>query len=492
MAFPTDPEFTNFTARLELLYQTEAVPPREKRDTFVDALGYGRWEGEYWDRRVHRGETHEQATRAIEAAIRDIWHPTDPPDPPDPPVPPPGEDVTPLKGFLRVVANSTVGDDSGPRSVRFCSDFAMLAKYRQDRDSVLRTLDGMRGRWHGVRLFWHLADPWAPDNLDVRPSWSDFDPLFTGLLKECVDRELRVSLTAGDLQYLSGPLPPYYQRIAALCASVNQQVVSLNGAVNEARVNSSQGEDWAFWGSMSSHFQHGYPWGLHGLSDPGDQEEPAALQACSRHPANVALLHGTRQDWISAIRRAFNVRYEGFKAEPIIQDEPTNMHGPAPGRIKVYQPLATKQEVFGLYSTIILTGQVLTFFGDAALTNRLPLDSDWGFTELPERWRQMHVPDDIGLYTLIPGHRPEAPITIEGIPGNAPGRCDNMVSPDGSRGYAVIYGETATTPGVWKIRARVSVAPDSGIWGPDGLMLGFNGSADVPSANQACVVEWHR
>lgn len=111
MGFPNDPEFQNFTDRLELLYRTEAVPPRTPRPTHVDALGYGAWEGRYVLRR-DRGEDHETATRAIETEIRAIWQPEPEPQP----------TPNPIIGRLRYAMGASGGwsDDRGPVLPLFC------------------------------------------------------------------------------------------------------------------------------------------------------------------------------------------------------------------------------------------------------------------------------------------------------------------------------------------------------------------------------------
>lgn len=488
--FPPRDASLRFLDQLDRKYASRA--PQPTTNLYVDPEGLAVWHQEFL-RHMVNGQTEAEAWALVEASIDAIWHP--------PPTPPPTGDwtpVAPLRGYLRKGPNATFADDGGPRSVRACSYFPALRIFRDSRDECLRNLDRIIGKWQAVRVFWHLADPWAPFGRDVRPSWSNFDEVFTGFLAACWERQIRVSLTSGDHQFFPDQSKSariaLYLRIANLCRSVNEQVVCFTGAINEARVNSHEGEDWAFWAAMSHAFQSRYPWGQHGLSDPGGQEEPDDLVASAQAPATAALLHGTRHGWSDAIRRAFNVRYEGVRTIPINQDEPTNllnpqMRGP---NIRVYQPLATRQEVFGLYSMIVLTGQLLTYFGDCGLTNtdRLPLDSDWGFTELPRRWQQMGVPEDIGTYRLIPGHHADAPVSAQRfqVPhGAGPDRVDNMVAQDGKRGFAIAYGGSGTY-GLYHRAGTV----DGRIWGPDGVLQPFLGTAAVPSSHQAVVVDWVR
>lgn len=486
--FPPRDETMRFDLALNDKYTAKGYP--ERRGYHTDAEGEAVWLQQYLLYRT-QGESHDSAQAHVFRDIDAIWIP-------HPPVPPGGgtwSPVAPLNGYLRVGPNTSFADDSGPRSVRFCSDFPALRVFRDERDRQLRRLDSMIGRWQGVRVFWHLADPWAPDHLDVSPFWGNFDELFTTFLRECWSRQLRVSLTAGDLQYLPAgtDLAALYRRLAGLCKSVNEQVVAVTGMVNEARVNSHEKDDWPHWARMSTEFQSVHPWGLHGLSDPdGDPEEPASLKAASQSPATLCLKHGTRETWEDAIRRCYNVRYEGHIGKPIDEDEPTNMHGPAPGRIKVYLPLATKAEAFGLHTMSVLTGHLFTFFGDAALTNRQALDTDYGFTQFPQRWADMHIPEDIGTYRLVPGHKADAPITPESFQdpgGSGPDRCDNMVAPDGSRGYAVAYGGS----GEWRLRARQQCRGT--VWQAESQTDFQTGGArffTAPASIQTAVVEWHR
>jgi hypothetical protein len=412
--------------------------------------------------------------------------------------PPSGSFIAPIRGYLRRGVNATWGDDGGPRSIRGCSCFPLVRWMHDKPDFARAQLDRMVGRYQLVRVFWHLAHPqaWVPMNASVSPltdGW--FDEAFVRTLNECWARDLRVNLTAGDLQYLPGgtDLPKLYRRIAGLCKGVNEQVVALTEVVNEARVNSSQGEDWPFWAGLSREFQGVYPWGQHCTSDPAGQEEPAALRAAARSPSTCVSIHGTRQGSVDAIRRAFNLRYEGVGDIPIAETEPNGIDtGEAPG---VYEGTASHPHIFGLYAAKILTGQLLIHFDSAGLGwHHYPIDREWGFHELPQRWQAMGIPDDIGAWKLMPGHRGEAPITIEGIPGTGSARCDTVTAPDGSKGYALVYGQTAVDPSRWRIVARQ--ACQGALWEADGdpkaFTTGGGRFADEPSGKQVIVVEWHR
>lgn len=478
MAVPTVPrdqvlEFLGALDEAYKLHGAQLAPP-----VYVNLEGFAAWEPEY----LYKRQNDMGHEAAVEATLQQAFGPVPQP-------PPSGGPTQPLVGYLRR-NGARWADDSGLRSVRGCSLFP-LVRWMHDRQDQARTaLDLMIGRYQLVRCFWHLkTEVWVEAECDVSPEYGWFDEALVRTLRECWDRQIRVHLTCGDLQLLSNK-PPVFRRVASICKSVNQQVVSISEMVNEARVNSTEGEDWDYWAMLSREWQATCPWGMHVLSDPGTQEEPSGLLAASRSPATAAALHGTRQGLTDSMRRAFNVRYEGVTDRPILEGEPTGIDtGATPG---VYQGTTNHAHVFGLYAVKVLTGQALTHFDSAGLGwHHYPIDREWGFRELPQRWKDMLIPEDIGSYRLIPGHRAEAPITITGIPGPAPGRCDNMVAPDAARGYAVISGETATTPGQWQIRSRQPIH-EGRIWTADGPPLDFTGSINLSSSLGAVVVEWHR
>lgn len=70
VSFPTDPEFNDFSAKLDAKYRDDGLRPAEP--TFVDALGRGRWTYDY---SLHRqaGLSHQQAWDKVNRAINDIW-----------------------------------------------------------------------------------------------------------------------------------------------------------------------------------------------------------------------------------------------------------------------------------------------------------------------------------------------------------------------------------------------------------------------------------
>jgi hypothetical protein len=480
----TEDDRKDLIGKLEDFYRT--VLARPPRDTSVDALGYGLWPQVYHEARG-LGATHDQAldlmfARIFEAAGIDPGQPTEPTTPTPPPTGHPTH-MQPLHGYLRIGPHESFADDTGPRRVAVCSWFPGIRIWRDDPDEARRQMDRMVGRWQGARVFAHLKESRFWSGLEVLPEWNNYDHLLRTFLEEMWARQLRVSLTFGDLQYTpSERHPELYQRVAGICRSVNEQVVCLSGMVNEARVNSIEKEDWSYWAHLSRLWQEIYPWGQHGLSDPGDQEEPGPLQASCRAPATVALLHGTRIPPMDAIRRAFNVRYEGDIGKPIVQDEPT---GPGDD---VYQPVDDPAWLFGLYTIHVITGQMVTYFSGASLRNRKPLDSDWGFTELPRLWQQLALPEDVGTYHLTPGHRSDAAVGARTFSdqGEGPHRVDQAVGAD--RAYAIAYGGR----GAWRLYSRwhahYRVFVHSGVIAEGDVSPGENLSA-LDAGVKAAVIE---
>jgi hypothetical protein len=82
-----------------------------------------------------------------------------------------------------------------------------------------------------------------------------------------------------------------------------------------------------------------------------------------------------------------------------------------------------------------MTGQLVTYFNDPALVSRQPLDSTWGFKEIPQMWKQMEIPENVGQGTLLHGGKPNAPLQVTN--GN-PNRVDSVVCPDG-RSFSIIF-----------------------------------------------------
>lgn len=370
-----------------------------------------------------------------------LWEPELAPTPEPSPVPIPDRVVRPLVGNARVVGAS-FGDDSGPRLVHGCTDFGGVVKFHENRDKALRELDIVAAYQQFIRAAWRLNGwKWTTSGLTIDPirdSW--YDEALRGYLQACHDRGIRVALTCADMNNWSArQAEESIRRVAQIAASVSPTVVMLH-EWNEIRGTSPGGEDDVDQlRQLTRVWQQHYPWSLRGLSDPGSQDGEG-MRRLSQEPANVALIHNTRWGAEDAIRRAFNIRYEGqpIAGKPVAEMEPTGPNGSVPGgeftRL-VYQPTEDPDDLFAIYTMQVITGQISTYFNDPALVSREPLDSTWGFKELPTKWRQMEIPEDIGQGDILPGHRSNAPLRVVGSNAH---RADSMSR--GSFNIGVISG----------------------------------------------------
>lgn len=485
----TDQEFITFADHLEATYRDTLS--RGPEVTHVDRLGWARWTSDYVTQR-QAGQSHEPAiaevTRRIHAAAGVL--------PPPGPAPTPGDRlIRPVEGYVRTEGRRWA-DDSGLRSFRVVSWFPALRCARDRWDETLRELDAIALGWHGVRIFWHLGTPWWTDTgYGVDPRWPNFDQVFTRFLQACRDRQLRVSLSAGDMQVLcprgerDGAERDWYRRIAQLCASVDQQTVSWWGIWNEGWQNAATPSA-RYAAELSAIVQAVYPWGAHALSDPQEQEEPWALDEWSRPPANHTPVHGTR-GYPDSLRRAFNLTYDehaggGRTPRLINQDEPVGA-GP-----DVYARDDDPRHLFALYTLHRICGQMTTFFGGHGLKSwRQPGDlaRDWGFRELPARWAQMSIPEDIQGWEIKPGHHGDAAIYPSSFAdrGEGPERCDGAQTAD--RAWFVASGGR----GIWQLRSRRDAHVR--VWGPRGVIREGPASAGAvifsadASTTRAVVIE---
>lgn len=373
-----------------------------------------------------------------------------------------GEIIDPLRGKLRKMGRS-YRDNTGPRGVYFCSWFPALRILRDDRDAFYRELDNIhKWGWLGVRVFWAVGRQPYWRGREVAPvtfthngitvkAWRDYDKLFREMILAFRERKLRFHLTAGDLgQIFAGKASlelRQYQRIAELIQGENAAaLVGLFEAANEPWQNTREGL--RFDERAQTIFAALRPL-LPGVqmaigATPRNEE---LLEEWARG-ANVSVVHGTRQPWDMALRRAFNLMYEGQRHvnKPIWQGEPT---GPGP---EVFQPTGDKHILWALYALHLITGQASVYFNSPAVRYRAPLGSEWGFKELPALYKE-HIPKGIGQWgTIIHGNRHDSPMSAKsfasaGAP-EGPDRVD-MVS-NGSQILTVV----SAGRGPWKVYPR--------------------------------------
>jgi len=368
---------------------------------------------------------------------------------PTPPAPP--RAVRPLQGQARTI-NRSFGDATGPRIVHGCSDFAALPKFHQDRDRALRQLDVIAAHQQYVRVLWRLngwmwsgeGSKWPSANLSVDPSrdgW--FDEVLRDYLTACHERGLRVNLSAGDMNdWSQAQMEDGFRRTAQIAASVSPDVVWLGAVTNEMRGTwrdsleeyerdrFRERQDYIDRAArLLDIWRQHYPHGLRAISDPFTQDK-VGMQRLSIAPATCALIHDVRWQTKDALRRAFNTPYENYPGKPVVQDEPTGPNGSPPHgpfTRHVYQPIEDHDDLLAIYTMHVITGQASTYFNDPALVSREPIDSTWGFKEIPAAWRAMEIPEDIGQGTLRPGHHADAPLQVT---NSGAERADSMVRGD--------------------------------------------------------------
>lgn len=344
------------------------------------------------------------------------------------PEPPVGQ-VRQLNGEV-LPFNRSYRDATGARYIHGCTDFGGLIKHRENRDKSLRSLDVTAAHQQFIRVAWRLnGGMWTSSGLTIDPirdTW--WEQITRDYLFECNQRNLRINFTCADMYNWTNDNARYWiVRLAQIAASIGPNCVMLH-EWNEMRGTVPGGENSVdLLRELTGLWQQHYGTNLRGLSDPGSQDK-AGMQKLSQSPANTALIHNTRWGAVDAMRRAYNAPYENYPDKPIDENEPTGPENPNPGGLyggHVYQPTENHDDLFGIYTTHIMTGQISTYFNDPALYSREPLDSTWGFKELPALWRLMEVPENIGQGELIPGHRSNAPIKL--TPGPAEARCDSVV-----------------------------------------------------------------
>jgi hypothetical protein len=448
-----------FKAEVRKRYAVKGVPyPNERSDRWFSRLGY-RSSFQAFD------EATGVVLTELEAELGIV------PEPPA--VPPPGDGPTkPLDGYLRAVG-SVWHDDSGPRAVRLCSYFPAVRVYRDNRALFLRNLDAMVGYWQGARVFWCLmGKPWSDFGLEVDPRWPNFDELFTGVLNEFAARGLRVALTSGTLhphQLPAGDVAATYQRIGRLCASVNQQTVVAHSVINEPGATSPYGDEPAAWPSyykFLTAFKNAYPWNHHGTGCQGHDPEavenggaPSGVILGSKSPATMACVQGTRYPVRNALERAFDMGYRVRPAVrvPVLEEEPSGNNGMLTGPGSVFQPMSDRDTLLAYYTLKIITGQALISLNSCGLCEQNPLDSVWGFREIPALWAQMGIPEDIGTFTV--GNLNQHPVTATGVY-----RCDGSWHDGRGLAFAVASGGAE-----WRVTSRW--AAQARVYRADGLHL---------------------
>lgn len=330
----------------------------------------------------------------------------------------------PLVGPLRV-EHKLYRDDTGYRRVLFCSWFPALRILRDNPSEFARQIDAIAAAgYQGIRVFLAVGG-WSEfwDGREVVPisfqkwfytgnhlrsdrmgarieAWPDYDDLLRSLLRACRARGLRLHVTTGDMQIIcpDGQREiELHRRFSAICAEEGGlDVIALAEATNEFPLNrsGSDGPDSiAQMGRILDVWRQAIPGVLTAQGAIPQNEEPASLSKASTH-GQVCAVHVTRDPVEMAIKRThalvhFEGNYRAFP-KPFWQGEPAG-----PG-IDSYQALNNRGSLIALYAMQALTGQASVWFQGAAVRARMPLESEWGFAELPSILSML--PEDVALW----------------------------------------------------------------------------------------------
>lgn len=457
--YPDEPTQLNaYKAQVRSRYAQKGIPyPNEDSDRWFARVGHTSSYTPFEDACAqHLAELEQELG---------IEHPAPPQPPPQPPAAGP---TKPLEGYIRA-AGSVWHDDSGPRAIRLCSYFPAVRVYRDNRSLFLRNLDAMVGYWHGARIFWNLTGaPWDQYGLEVDVRWPNYDALLTGCLREFAARGLRVAITNGDLFRLPTP-EATYRRIGQLCASVNEQTVGWCSVINEPGMCAPQGdgpEAWPYYDKLLNALKAVYPWNHHGTGCQGGDPEaiensgaPSGVRLGSKPPATMACVQGTRFPVRNALERAFDMGYSVRPAVgvPVLEEEPAGNNGLLTGPGSVYQPMNDRDALFAYYTLKLITGQALISLNSCGLAEQNPLESVWGFKEIPTLWALMGIPEDVGTFRV--GNLHQHPITASGVY-----RCDGSWSDDKGLAFAVASGGSN-----WRVTSRWTA--QARVYRSDGLHL---------------------
>lgn len=342
------------------------------------------------------------------------------------PQPTPGQPTRrPLIGPLRI-QDKMFRDDSGWRRVLFCSWFPALRILRDSPAEFYRQLDAIAAAgYQGIRIFLAVGG-WTPywDGREVAPisfvkaefdgnhlrpkftglvigAWPNYDDLLRELLRACRARALRLHVTTGDMQIIDPDgtkEAALHQRLARLCAEEGgSDVIALMEVTNEFPLNRYGGDAPASIEAMGRVIQTWKAMIPNLLCAQGaipQNEEPDALTKASTY-GEVCVSHTTRDPFEMCLKRTFGLvywegNYRGFP-KPFKQGEPAG-----PGADS-YARLDDPASLVALYAMHALTGQDSNFFQGAAVRYHQPLESEWGFKELPALLENL-LPEDIAQW----------------------------------------------------------------------------------------------
>lgn len=344
----------------------------------------------------------------------------------DLPVVPGQPSSRPLIGPLRV-EGKFFRDDTGFRRVLFCSWFPALRILRDDPSEFERQINVIADAgYQGIRVFlavggwmdfwdgrevvpvsfkkWHYTQNFLrsdrSDGLQLS-AWPDYDDLLRNLLRACKVRGLRLHVTTGDMQMIC-PDPnqelELHKRFARICAEEGgRDVIALAEVTNEFPLNRNGGDSPASieqMGRIIRAWRELIPGVLTAQGAIPQNEEPESLRLSSTH-GDICMTHTTRDPFAMSLKRTLGLvywegDYRGFE-KPFWQGEPSG-----PGADS-YQRLDDPASLTALYAMHALTGQASNQFSGPAVRSKVPLESVWGFRELP-RLFAAHLPEDVAAW----------------------------------------------------------------------------------------------
>ena len=354
------------------------------------------------------------------------------------PQPQPGEPTRrPLVGPLRI-QDKMFRDDSGWRRVLFCSWFPALRILRDNPQEFERQINAIAvAGYQGIRVFLAVGG-WSEywDGREVAPvgfkkwfftgnhlrtdkygvdiaAWPDYDDLLRTLLRACKARKLRLHISFGDMQIIC----PDGQREIELhrrCARIaadegGADVIALWEVTNEFPLNRYGGdsaESIAQMGRVIAEVKAILPNVLTAQGAIPQNEEPDSLHKASTH-GDICAVHVTRDPFMVCMKHTYGIVYwEGnYRAFPkaFWEGEPAG-----PGQDS-YARQDDPANLTALYSAHALSGQASNRFQGAAVRSNQPLESEWGFTELPKildmlpedvaTWQREHARGGIEYWT---------------------------------------------------------------------------------------------
>ena len=331
----------------------------------------------------------------------------------------------PLIGRLRV-EQKLFADDSGYRRVHFCSWFPALRILRDSPEEFYRQLDSITAAgYQGIRVFLAVGgwddywvgrevapvrfQQWTFEDNHMRPgtlthwveAWPDYDDLLRELLQACKARKVRLHVTTGDMQIICPDLNEeidLHRRFARICAEEGGlDVIAISEVTNEFPLNrygSDSPESITQMGHVLDVWREAIPGILTMQGAIPQNEEPESLSKASTH-GEVCAVHVTRSPAMDCIKRTLGlVWWEGdYRAfdKPYWEGEPA---GPGPDS---YQRQDDPAILIALYSMMALTGQASNWFQGAAVLSKEPLESEWGFIELPPLLDAV-LPEDVATW----------------------------------------------------------------------------------------------